>query len=177
VNQSLVRKYFGTASPLGRYLRIQEGELAGKAWEIVGVVKDAKYGSLRDELAPVLYLSRNQDESSGWLVYIEVRAPESVILGTKAAIAEVDSRASLYFSSLQGEVEKSLLRERLLSYLAGLFGALALLLAAIGLYGVMSYTVARRRTSRGDGTRSESAWLSAPRKAGCSGWSCARSPF
>jgi hypothetical protein len=95
VNQSFARKYFGTANLLGRHVRIQEGEQVGKPWEIVGVVKDAKYGSLRNEMAPVIYLPRNQDEASGWLVYFEVRAPQSSIRGVKTAIAAVDGRASL----------------------------------------------------------------------------------
>jgi ABC-type antimicrobial peptide transport system permease subunit len=76
-------------------------------------------------------------------------APSALIAGVKGAIASVDGSASIEFTTLADQVGKTLQRERLLATLAGFFGGLALLLAIIGLYGVMSYNVARRRSEIG----------------------------
>ena len=76
-------------------------------------------------------------------------APSALIGGVKGAIASVDANASIEFTTLADQVGNSLQRERLLATLAGFFGGLALLLAVIGLYGMTSYTVARRRSEIG----------------------------
>ena len=149
VNESMARKYFGVSNPLGRYVRIQDGTKIGDPFEIVGVVKDAKYGTLRDEMSPTLYVTWSQDLNPGTLVYFELRAargrPEELIRPAKAAIADVDPLASLQIAPLSASIDRSLQRDRLLATLSGIFGALALMLAMIGLYGVMSYNVLLRR--------------------------------
>jgi len=76
-------------------------------------------------------------------------APSAFIAEVKGAIAPVDGSASIEFTTLAGQLGKTLKREQLLATLAGFFGGLALLLAIIGLYGVMSYNVARRRNEIG----------------------------
>src|SRR6202020_1487132 len=76
-------------------------------------------------------------------------APTAVIPAVKSAIAEVNRDVSLEFKTLAAQIDESLTRERRLATLSGFFGALALLLAMIGLYGVMSYNVARRRNEIG----------------------------
>jgi ABC-type antimicrobial peptide transport system permease subunit len=146
VNESLARRYFRGPDPLGRYLRIMEGSKIEDAYEIIGVVKDAKYGAVREEMAPTLYITRNQDATALASIYFEVRAaagrPDALITPLKSA---VDRDISLQFTPLTERVTKSLSRERLLAALAGIFGNLALVLAMMGLYGVMSYNTARRR--------------------------------
>ena len=146
VNESLARRYFRGIDPLGRSLRITEGSKIGAAYEIIGVVKDAKYGAVRDEMAPTLYLARNQDATALTSIYLEVRAagdkPDALIAPLKSA---VDRDVSLQFTPLMERVTKSLSRERLLAALAGIFGNVALVLAMMGLYGVMSYNTARRK--------------------------------
>ena len=153
VNKSMARKYFGASNPLGHYLRIQEGQDVGDPYEIIGIVEDAKYGTLREEMAPTVYLTRNQESAPLRVVYFEVRAaggpPEALIRSARAAIAGVDPSASFAFRTLASRIDGLLERERLLATLSGVFGALALLLAAIGLYGLMSYNVARRRNEIG----------------------------
>jgi putative ABC transport system permease protein len=145
----MARKYFGVASPLGRYLRIHEANKIGDPYEIVGVVNDAKYGTLREEIPPTLYLTQNQDADSGRYVHFELRTigglPDALIEQAKSAIAGIDRRASLEFRPLSATIGDSLSRDRLLATLSGMFGALALVLAMMGLYGVMSYNVTRRR--------------------------------
>jgi putative ABC transport system permease protein len=151
VNQTMVRKYFGSANPVGGRFRIRTGDTLGDAIEIVGVVKDAKYNDLRKEIPPTAYTAWSQTHFP--FTSMEVRpaggAPSALIDGVKGAIASVDASASIEFTTLADQVSNSLQRERLLATLAGLFGGLALLLAVIGLYGMTSYTVARRRSEIG----------------------------
>jgi putative ABC transport system permease protein len=125
----------------------------GDPVEIVGVVNDAKYSSLREEVFPAAYLAASQNVKLSAYRNVEVRAvaglPTALISGVKSAIADVNRDVSLQFTTLAMQVDASLARERLLATLAGFFGGLALLLAMIGLYGVMSYNLARRRNEIG----------------------------
>jgi len=121
VNQSMARKYFGVLNPIGRSLRLQEGTAVGRPFEIVGVVEDAKYGTLRDEMAPTLYLTRNQDSASGTVAPFELRAaggePGALTGSVKSAIRDIDRSASLEFNTLATKIDTSLSRERLLAAL------------------------------------------------------------
>ena len=153
VSQSMAQKYFGAANPLGRHFRVQDGNLPSVPVEIVGIVKDAKYGSLRDEPSPFAFIPWSQGGAPGPLTGFELRttagAPTALISGVKSAIARVNPDVSIEFKTLAVKVDDSIQRETLLATLSGFFGALALLLATIGLYGVMSYNVARRRNEIG----------------------------
>jgi putative ABC transport system permease protein len=153
VSQSMAQKYFGAANPLGRHFRVQDGNLPSVPVEIVGIVKDAKYGSLRDEPSPFAFIPWSQGGAPGPLTGFELRttagAPTALVSGVKSAIARVNPDVSIEFKTLAVKVDDSIQRETLLATLSGFFGALALLLATIGLYGVMSYNVARRRNEIG----------------------------
>jgi putative ABC transport system permease protein len=154
VNISLGNRYFAGQNPIGRHYRDDIGNKIGEPVEIVGVVKDAKYGMLREEILPTALVAASQDTKPRQQpsVTFEVRVagePASVLSAVKSAIAEVNRHVSLQFKSLAVQVDESLARERLLAILSGFFGALALLLAMIGLYEVMSYNVARRRNEIG----------------------------
>ncbi len=153
VNQTMVEKFFAGENPIGKSFRMEEGNKLAAPIEIVGVVKDAKYESLREEASPTAYLALSQNAKLGATMEFEVRVaagpPTAVISAVKSAIAGVNRDVSLQFKSLAVQVDESLARERLLATLSGFFGALALLLAMIGLYGVMSYNVARRRNEIG----------------------------
>jgi putative ABC transport system permease protein len=151
VNQTMARKYFAGQNPIGKRYRAEEGNKMGPWTEIVGMVKDSKYGSLREEILPTAFVAANQDMTPMWYQF-ELRAaglPSALISGTKSAIADVNREVSLQFKTLALQVDESLARERLLATLSGFFGALALALAMIGLYGVMSYNIARRRNEIG----------------------------
>ncbi len=153
VNQALVKKYFREANPLGKYFRIQDGNGLGDPIEIVGIVKDSKYGSLRDEIPPTAYIAWSQEPRPLPLTNYELRvasgAAASLIPAVTSAIKEINPSLSVEFTTLAGQVDDSISREKLLAMLSGLFGALALFLAAIGLYGLMSYNVASRRNELG----------------------------
>ncbi len=160
VSQSFAQKYFGAANPLGRHFRNREGRGAQYAWsiaggtiEIVGVVKDAKYASLRDAPSPVVFIPWSQGGVPGPLTSFELRAaggaPAALISGVKSTIAGVNRYVSIEFKTLSAKVDGSIERETLLGTLSGFFGGLALMLAMIGLYGVMSYNIARRQNEIG----------------------------
>jgi len=153
ISKSTAQKYFGATNPLGQHFRIRDGNILGGPVEIAGIVKDAKYGSLREEPSPFVFIPWSQGGMPGPLTGFELRAtggaPTALISGVKSAIAGVNRDVAIEFRTLADKVDDSIERERLLATLAGFFGALALVLAAIGLYGVMSYNVARRRNEIG----------------------------
>jgi putative ABC transport system permease protein len=160
VSKSFAQKYFGAANPLGPYFRIRDGRGSQFAWsitggpvEIVGIVKDAKYGSLREEPSPFVFIPWSQGGVPGPLTSFELRAtsgaPTALIPGVKSVMGAVNREVSIEFKTLSAKVDNSIEREKLLATLSGVFGALALVLATIGLYGVMSYNVVRRRNEIG----------------------------
>ena len=152
VNSALARKFFRGANPLGKRFRIQGGTGDGPPLEIVGLVGDAKYQSLREEAPPTAYVPISQQEEPGPFMNFELRAaasPAALIPGVTSAFGAVNPDISLEFVTLSDQVAQSLTRERLLAMLSTFFGALALALAMIGLYGIMSYNVARRRNEIG----------------------------
>ncbi|HXF23829.1 MAG TPA: ABC transporter permease [Gemmatimonadaceae bacterium] len=152
VNEALARKVFGTRSPIGQHIQVANGKDYGPPIEIVGVVGNAKYESMRETPQPIAYISMAQDTDPGLSVKVEIRTvgpTTAIIPSIKSAVAEVAPRASLDFTTLDRQVAESLRLPRTLATLAGFFGVLALLLATIGLYGIMSYTVARRRNEIG----------------------------
>jgi putative ABC transport system permease protein len=153
ISKSMAQKYFGAANPLGQHFRVRDGNITGGPVEIVGIVKDAKYGSLREEPSPFVFIPWSQGGEPGPLTGFELRAiggaPGALISGVKSAIAGVNRDVSIKFKTLAAKVDDSIEREKLLATLSGFFGALALMLATVGLYGVMSYNVARRRNEIG----------------------------
>ncbi len=153
VNETLAKKFFAGQNPIGKRYRTEEGNKLTDPVEIIGVVKDAKYRSLRDEVPPTAYLPSTQGaffhQTANFELRVAAGAPTALIPGVKSAFAEVNRDLSLQFITLSTQIDESLTRERLLAKLSGFFGALALLLAIIGLYGVMSYNVARRRNEIG----------------------------
>jgi predicted permease len=156
VNEAFARRFVGAARPLGRLVD-QEGEpgVRHPPLEIVGVVKDAVYRSPRDANEPTVYVPMAQlPESDSWpfaSLAVRSRAGSPALLGPSltAAIGRVDPKLSLTFRLLSDQVDAAMMRERILAMLSGFFGFLALFLAAIGLYGVTSHAVTRRRTEIG----------------------------
>lgn len=153
VNQTLARKFYGDANPLGRYFRLDDapGKL-GPPIQIVGVVKDSKYVSLREETYPTAFLPVNRgehfQEGPNFVVRTTTR-PSALARSVLDAVAGVNKTTSLEFRTLAEQVNDSLVQERVLALLSGFFGALALLLAMIGLYGTLSYLVTQRQAEFG----------------------------
>jgi ABC-type antimicrobial peptide transport system permease subunit len=153
VNQTFAKKFFAGQNPIGNRFQRGFGGKPGDAFEIVGVVKGAKYADLREDIHPTAYFAASQYTTQGQSTLFEVRvtagSPSSVIPAVKSTIGAINRDVSLDFKSLSTQVEESLSRERLLDTLSGFFGVLALLLAMTRLYGVMSYNVTRRRNEIG----------------------------
>lgn len=154
VNQTLARKFFSGVDPIGKtfYLESDPGKPA-PVIEIVGVVKDAKYESMREDMHPtaffpILQMQGDNNNSSNYEVRTTV-PPSSLIPAVQQAIGNVNKEIPLEFHTLAEQVDDSLVRERLLATLSSFFSALALLLAMIGLYGVLSYLVTQRQTEFG----------------------------
>ncbi|MEP6729358.1 MAG: ABC transporter permease [bacterium] len=152
VNRATAKRYFGKQSPIGRVIRLIEHNKPGPAITIVGLVEDTKYGQLREEQRSLVYLATSQDSVTSKTATYEVRvaqSPSATIARVKAVAEQLDQRYSLRFTALSDQLANSLQRERMLAALSAFFGTLALLLAMLGLYGVMSYMVARRRVEIG----------------------------
>jgi len=153
VNQQFARKVMGTENPIGKTFRIDvyKGETAHD-YEVVGLVKNTKYYDLRDEDEPLAYYPWLQGSRSATSVNILVRSNlelDSLLASLRRAVGEVNPAITIDFSVLDQQVKDSLLRERLLALLSGFFGVLAIVLATIGLYGVIAYMVARRTNEIG----------------------------
>ncbi|HSU62123.1 MAG TPA: ABC transporter permease [Bryobacteraceae bacterium] len=153
VTESFAKKYFHGQNPISRRYRAEQGNKLGDPVEIVGLVRDAKYLDLREAFHPTVYVAASQSPNPGKVVTFELRAATGratgMIQDAKRAVNAVDAGASLQFRTLAGQVDESLARERMLATLSGFFGGLALLLAVLGLYGVISYNMAGRRNEIG----------------------------
>ena len=142
VNQAFVRQYMRDLVPLGQRVSIV-GSL--QDMQVVGVVRDAVYENLRQTPPPTVYGAYLQSAVDA--VTLEVHAPGSLAQMTAAIRNEVESKLAgkrLRVRTLTGQLESGLVRERLMTTLAGAFGVVALSLAAVGLYGVLAFSVARR---------------------------------
>jgi len=153
VNKTFVRRFLGGANPIGKALRTeQEGDYPSTVYDIVGVIPDTQYNDLRGETPPMAFAPASQFPAQGpWTVMmIHSNAPSAAVIATvKRKIAEKHPEIVTAAGDFQTWIHNGLVRERLMAMLSGFFGILAALLAIVGLYGVISYTVARRRNELG----------------------------
>ena len=153
VNETFARKFLDGANPVGRRFRVIE--YVGRPtflYEIVGFVKDTKYYNLKDDFAPIIFVPAFQDQRPDLFAQFLIRSslPLTGLLSeVKHTIGEASPEINIDFHVFKTQIRESLLRERLMATLSGFFGFLAALLATIGLYGLISYTVARRTNEIG----------------------------
>jgi predicted permease len=145
VNETFARYFYGSASPVGRRIGFARDKAIDI--EIVGMVKDGKAANLRDEIPRFVYTPLAQAENVGGVTfYLRTTLPESTLAsGVREAVRRLDPELPVFdLKTMQAQVGESLFVERMVAALSAAFGLLATVLAAVGLYGVMSYSVARR---------------------------------
>jgi hypothetical protein len=150
VNESFARRFFGDVQPLGRHVTSVD-----VVYEIVGIVRDAKYQNLRAPILETMYIpwtQRDGDPPSrySYLVRAASGDPMTLVPAVERVVREVDPllrvRSTITYAT---QIDRSMVRERILATLGGLFGALALVVAAVGMFGVLAFQVTRRTNEFG----------------------------
>jgi predicted permease len=149
VNETFARYFFGKASPLGR--RFKFGRNEGQPVEIVGLARDSKTSNLRETPRFVYLPFRQAERLDRMTFYVRARGDEAALAaGVRRAVARVDPALPVYeMKTLPAQIDETVFPERLVASLSGGFGVLATLLAALGLYGVMSVSVGQRGCEMG----------------------------
>ena len=143
INQTMARYYFGRASPIGRHVTFDGDD---RPYEIVGVVGDTKYYEIREQTQRTIYFNMFQENGSrSQLVLRTIIDPAAVAPEAQRAVLDLLKAISIKrVTTMSDQIDATIVPERLMALLSGWFGALGSLLAAIGLYGLLAYTVARR---------------------------------
>jgi predicted permease len=143
INETMARYFFKDANPIGKKIGLEKVPDT----EIVGVVRDSKYVNLREEPRRHMYMPVEQQERlfDLTLALRTVGNPRAMVSMLRSATAHVDSHLPVYnITTLASQIDDSLVQDRLVAWLSGLFGVLGTLLSAIGLYGVVAYSTQRR---------------------------------
>jgi putative ABC transport system permease protein len=153
VNEKFVHEVLHGAYPIGRAFKLrQPGGRPDKVYQIVGLVGDTKYRDVREEFQPIIFLAESQDaepDPDSTLLIRSGANVSSLIASVKEMAHRTNPQTVLSFSVLRTSVLGGLSRERLMATLSGFYGALAAVLAMVGLYGIVSYMVIRRRNEIG----------------------------
>jgi putative ABC transport system permease protein len=152
VNESFARRFFPQGDAVGQAVVSGQGRSRSSKM-IVGVAADSVYGSLRDEIEPTIYAPLSHMINTPGVTRLSIRAaggePTALVPAARAALTSVEPNLKFSFLPLREQVSASFARERLVAVLAGVFGALALLLASVGLYGLSANTAGQRRREIG----------------------------
>ena len=154
INQEAAKRFFGSANPLGKTMGLSKPGRRGEKelYHVIGVVKDTRYNRIDEPVRRIGYLAATQDgrPGAGFRYAVRSRGPvEEVIPSIRGAVSSVNRDAALEFRNFETQVKESILQPQVVALLSSIFGLLALMLAMIGLYGITTYAVARRRSEIG----------------------------
>ena len=165
VNETFARRYFGARSPVGARLAPGDRPDVQLTVPIVGVVRDISRSSMRDRDVDQIFYNFWDNQSENGAFYLRVRNAESASRAIRAVVADVDPRLPINgLTTLDDQIDRALFNERALATLTTGFGAVALVITIVGLYGVMAFVAAQRRREIGlrialGATRSEAMWV------------------
>lgn len=153
VNEQFAKAVFGGGNPIGRTFTHEQ--VAGEedlTYEVVGLVRNTKYNGLREEFRAIAFypVAQQKDPSDGMTFLVRSQVPlGTTMAGIRQLMTEMQQGLLIEFRVLDDQVTQTIMRERLMATVSGAFGVLAVVLSTLGLYGVMSYMVARRRNEIG----------------------------
>jgi predicted permease len=152
INETMAKKYFHGGSALGKHWDNGDGGTSASAFEIIGVVKDARFNDLRSAIPNMTFIPFSLADDA-YLNSLEVRStrPTATVVGDlRAALREVEPTLPVVdIMAIKDRANRETAGDQLVAYLTGLFGGVALLLASLGLYGTISYAVSRRTSELG----------------------------
>jgi putative ABC transport system permease protein len=155
VSRAFATKLFHEPAPIGKTFGVvQYGDVPDAVYQVVGVTEDMKYAELREEFAPLVYLPDSQTPASEieshTILMIRSDTPVEVLVPEiRQRLLAINPELVLRFSRMKDDVAEGLVAERLMAVLAGFFAVLAIVLAVVGLYGVIAFMVARRTNEIG----------------------------
>jgi ABC-type antimicrobial peptide transport system permease subunit len=165
VSEAFARRYFGTRSPVGAHVGPGNRPDATTHIEIIGVVREISRTSMRDRDVEQIFYNFWDNQSENGTFYVRVRNPEAASTAIRAAVAAVDPRLPVNgMTTLDDQIDRALFNERALAALSTGFGALAMLISVVGLYGVVAFMAAQRQREIGlrvalGATRRDAVWL------------------
>ena len=165
VNETFARRYFGVRSPLGAHIGIGNRPDTETNIEIIGVVREVSRRSLRDQDLDQIFLNFWDNQSENGAFFVRLRGnPQSAATAIRSAVAAVDPALPVSPVTIDDQIDASLTTERALAALSTGFGVVAVLLAVVGLYGVMAFVAEQRRKEIGlrvalGATRAAAIWL------------------
>ena len=153
INEAFARDVFKGANPIGQRFQVEKTPYdPERTYEVIGVVRNTKYDNLREEFGPTAFMPTAQepDPAASGQFLIRSSLPEGQITAAvKNVLRDVNPKITVSFRNFNTMIGELLLRDRLMATLSGFFGLLALILASVGLYGILSYGVASRRKEIG----------------------------